>query len=121
MTGGKAPRAAGDRFERAAVIRLRSLGYLVVRSAGSLGPADLWAARADVGLLLISCKVTDHTTVRERRAFHALATDAGALAVIASKPGRGRMEWHRITHDGNRHYYDIGGLLWPLPITPIQD
>lgn len=121
MTGGKKPRMAGDRFERAVVIRLRSLGYLVVRSAGSLGPADIWAARADVGLLLISCKVTDHTTARERRYFHALATDAGALALIASKPGPGHMEWQRIAHDGNRHHYDLGGLLWPLPITPIQD
>lgn len=121
MTGGKAPRARGDRFERACVIRLRSLGYLVVRSAGSFGAADIWAARADIGLLLISCKVSDSTTVRERREFHRLATEAGALAVIASKPTRGQMDWQRISHDGNRHYYDIGGLLWPLPIKPIQD
>jgi Holliday junction resolvase len=108
MTGGKAPRAAGDRFERLVIERLRAHDYLAIRSAGSLGPADIWAARADRGLLLISCKVTDRTTVRERVAFLALAMDAGALAVIASRTGRGRMAFVRIYGLGLRDPYDIG-------------
>ncbi len=108
MTGGKAPRAAGDRFERLVIERLRAHGYLAIRSAGSFGPADIWAARADRGLLLISCKVTDRTTVRERCGFQDLATDAGALAVIASKTGRGRMQFVRIHGPGLRDPYDIG-------------
>jgi Holliday junction resolvase len=109
MTGGKAPRAAGDRFERLCIERLRAHDYLVIRSAGSLGPADIWAARADRGLLLISCKVTDKTTVAERCAFLALAVDAGALALIATKTGRGRMQFVRIHGpNGLRDPYDIG-------------
>ena len=108
MTGGKAPRAAGDRFERLVIDRLRAFDYLAIRSAGSLGPADIWAARADRGLLLISCKVSDRTTVRERVAFLALAVDAGALAVIATKTGRGRMQFVRIHDMGLRDPYDIG-------------
>jgi Holliday junction resolvase len=108
MTGGKAPRAAGDRFERLVIDRLRAHDYLAIRSAGSLGPADIWAARADRGLLLISCKVTDRTTVRERCEFLALAVDAGALAVIASKTGRGRMAFVRLYGLGLRDPYDIG-------------
>lgn len=109
MTGGKAPRARGDRFERACIDRLRAFDYLAVRSAGSHGPADIWAARADRGLLLISCKVTDRTTVAERCAFLALAADAGALALIASTTGRGRIQFARIHGpNGLRDPYDIG-------------
>jgi Holliday junction resolvase len=108
MTGGKAPRARGDRFERVVIDRLRAFDYLAVRSAGSLGPADIWAARADRGLLLISCKVTDKTTVAERCGFLALAVDAGALALIATKTGRGRMQFVRIHGLGLRDPYDIG-------------
>ena len=109
MTGGKAPRAAGDRFERLVIDRLRAFDYLAIRSAGSLGPADIWAARADRGLLLISCKVHDRTTARERCEFLGTAMDAGALALIASKTGRGRIQFVRIHGpSGLRDPYDIG-------------
>jgi Holliday junction resolvase len=107
MTGGKAPRARGDRFERACVIRLRTAGYEVIRSAGSLGPADIWAARGDRVLIWVQCKVTDTTTRAERVAYRTRANDAGALAVIASK--RGRMTvWHIITDGGQRNAYELG-------------
>lgn len=109
MSGGKAPRQAGDRFERACVERLRGLGYLVVRSAGSLGPADLWAARSDIGLLLISCKVTNNTTVRDRGHFRNVATEAGGMAVIATKPARGRILFLRVGENAECIPYDIGG------------
>lgn len=114
MTGGKAPRAAGDRFERATVERLRALGYLVVRSAGSFGVADIVALRGDTLPLLISCKITDRTTTRERLELCAVAYDAGAIALIASKPDPGRIAFHRITGPkGVRLPYDVGGLIWP--------
>lgn len=116
MTGGKAPRQAGDRFERACVMRLRALGYLVIRSAGSLGPADLVALRGDGLPLLVNCKVTDTTTTQLRREFHDIAYDAGALAVIATKPNRAVIRWQRIAADGTRGPYDVGGLLWPNPL-----
>lgn len=116
MTGGKAPRAAGDRFERACCDRLRALGYLVIRSAGSFGIADVVALRGDTLPLLISCKITDRTTTAERMEFLAAAIDAGALAVIASKPAPGAIRWTRITGaHATRIPYDIGGLVWPNP------
>jgi Holliday junction resolvase len=117
LTGGKAPRQAGDRFERATVDRLRALGYLVIRSAGSLGPADLVALRGDTLPLLVSCKITDNTTARIRIQFAAIAVEAGALAIIATKPKPGHMAFHRITgKHGERIPYDVGGLVWPNPI-----
>lgn len=114
--GGKAPRQAGDRFERTCTARLRALGFLVIRSAGSLGPADLVALRGDTLPLLISCKITDNTTTRLRREFLAIANDAGALAIIATKPDRGRIAWARISTGGDRAPYDVQGLIWPNPI-----
>lgn len=107
MTGGIAPRRKGDRHERACVLRLRTAGYHVIRSAGSLGPADLWAMRGDRVPIWISCKVTDATTKAERRAFNAIAADAGALAVIASRDGRAWV-WNTCGPDGNRTPYELG-------------
>ena len=117
MTGGKAPRAAGDRFERACCDRLRALGYLVIRSAGSFGVADIVALRGDSLPLLISCKVTDKMTTAERMELMAVAVDAGAIALIAFKPARGNISWVRISGPhATRKPYDIGGLVWPNPI-----
>lgn len=114
--GGSAPRAAGDRFERAVCDRLRALGYLVIRSAGSFGVADVVALRGDTLPLLVSCKISDHMTTAERMEFLAAATDAGALAVIAFKPSRGNIGWCRISGPhATRIPYDVGGLLWPNP------
>jgi Holliday junction resolvase len=103
MTGGKAPRAAGDRFERACVLRLRAHGFLVVRSAGSLGPADLVALRADHMPALIQCKITDTTTRAQRAAYYLQAEDAGAVAVIAFRPTRAGAVFVRIDTEGERH------------------
>ena len=113
MTGGKAPRAAGDRFERVCVAQLRECGYLVIRSAGSLGPADLVAMRGDGLPLLVSCKVTNATTKRERALFQTRAADAGCLALIATKPSPGRILWLRIGPEGVLSPYDIGEKTWP--------
>lgn len=109
MTGGKAPRAAGDRFERANMERLRAAGYLVIRSAGSHGPADLVAMRGDRMPALIQCKITDTTTARQRAAFYRVAEDAGALAVLAYRTGgrRSGIGYARINPEGER-------VAWPI-------
>jgi Holliday junction resolvase len=116
VTGGKAPRARGDRFEHVVTARLRALGFYVCRSAGSLGPADLVALRGDSLPLLINCKITDNTTTRIRRELANIANDAGALAIIATKPNRGKISWQRIDADGTRTAYDVGGLIWPTQL-----
>lgn len=109
MTGGKAPRAAGDRFERACMERLRTAGYLVVRSAGSHGPADLIALRGDRLPALIQCKITDNTTTRVRAAFYRQGEDAGAVAVLAYRTGgrRSGIGFVRVNPEGVR-------APWPI-------
>lgn len=109
MTGGKAPRAAGDRFERAIFEKLRIAGYLVVRSAGSHGPADLVAFRSDRLPALIQCKITDNTTTRQRAAFYRVGENAGAMAVLAYRTGgrRGGIGFVRVNPEGER-------APWPI-------
>src|SRR5262245_54420912 len=109
MTGGKAPRAAGDRFERACFQRLQAAGWHVIRSAGSHGPADLAAFRADRLPVWVQCKITDNVSLRQRIAFYRIAEDAGVMAVIVSRPGtRQGALWVRIDPSGNRAPFDIG-------------
>jgi len=108
MTGGKAPRARGDRFERLCMDKLRAQGYAAVRSAGSQGPADIIALRADRLPAFIQCKVTDNTTTRQRCLFYRLAEDAGALALLACKPANGRgVLWIRVNSEGTRSQWQI--------------
>jgi len=66
------------------------------------------ALRADRLPALIQCKITDHMTARERMAFYRAAEDAGALAVIASRPGNGRgVLWVRVNPEGMRVPWQI--------------
>jgi Holliday junction resolvase len=102
MAGGKAPRAAGDRFERACIVRLRTAGYYAIRSAGSHGMADLIALRADRMPSFIQCKITDNTTVRERLAFYRAAEDAGAIAILVSRHTPRGALWVRVNPEGVR-------------------
>jgi Holliday junction resolvase len=102
MPGGKAPRAAGDRFERGTVLRLRDAGYLVIRSAGSHGVADIVALRSDGPPILVQCKITDNMTARERATFRRLADHAGAFPVIAYRPGNRGVAYARINAEGER-------------------
>lgn len=108
MAGGKAPRAAGDRFERACIVQLRAVGYLVVRSAGSLGPCDAVALRRDRLPLLVQCKRTDNLTRAGRLALWNVGREYGSTVLVASKAGRGGpIVWHRITEVGSYMPYDI--------------
>jgi len=89
--------------------RLRAAGYLVVRSAGSHGPADLVALRSDRLPALIQCKITDNTTARQRMAFYRAAEDAGAVAVLAYRTAgrRSGVGFVRINPEGER-------VPWPI-------
>lgn len=113
MAGGKANRQAGDRHERACAAQLRAAGYLVIRSAGSLGPADLVALRADRLPVLVQCKRTDNTTRAERVRLREIGHGFAAVVVLAEKPSRGGpILWHGITENGGRTPYDIGEEPW---------
>ena len=80
-------RRRGDYFERRTMAAFRAQGWLVIRSAGSYGPADLWAARSG-RLLLISCKLDGKLPKREREALLDAADGAGADAVLAHRGAR---------------------------------
>jgi Holliday junction resolvase len=91
-----ANRQRGDYFERQCRSALERAGWVVVRSAGSLGPADLVAVRRNsMGgphVLLVSCKVNGKATPAERATLLDTAERAAAEPLVASRPSRGTIE-----------------------------
>lgn len=87
MTGGRSPRARGDAFERLTRQSLEGRGWLVIRSAGSLGCADLVAFRSDHQPWFISCKATKEPYLRpqEMAALWLAAVGVNAIPVLAYK------------------------------------
>jgi len=99
MTAAR-PREAGDRFERSAKAALEAVGYVVTRSAGSLGPFDLIAIRKQSTTLLVSCKVSGRIDPGERSAIIDVAERGGARALMACRTRRGYVDLHMIRLDG---------------------
>lgn len=58
------------------------MGYLVIRSAGSHGVADLVAVRVDL-VALIQCKRQGSISVAEWNAFYDAARNVGAVPLLA--------------------------------------
>lgn len=83
--GGAARRRKGDRFERLTSKRLKTQGWVVVRSAGSLGCADLVAFRSDHAPWFISCKAIDTPYLRptEWLALYETALSVNGVPVVA--------------------------------------
>jgi Holliday junction resolvase len=84
-------RQRGDYFERQVRDTLRAHGWLVIRSAGSLGVADLVALRKGNTPTLVSCKLGGRIGPEERTAILDAADKAGARAVVAMRPRGGRV------------------------------
>ena len=82
-------RHRGDYFERQTRDALRECGWVVIRGAGSMGPADLVALRAGTRPLLISCKLHGRIGPAERLTLLDYADIAGARALLAlrARPG----------------------------------
>ena len=84
-------RARGDYLERQTRDALAAYGWLIVRSGGSLGAADLVALRAQKRPLLIQCKILGkgRTFPRldpdERLALWQAAEQSGARPIIATR------------------------------------
>lgn len=93
---GNANRQRGDYFERQTRSALEGAGWVVVRSAGSLGPADLVAVRRNsMGrphVLLVSCKVSGSASPAERARLLDTADRAAAEPLMAHRPNRGTIE-----------------------------
>lgn len=105
-------RQRGDYFERQVRDTLAEHGWLVIRSAGSLGVADLWAARHDKTLMLVSCKISGRIDPAERTALLDAAELAGARAVVAMRPRGGRVTVAAIVR-GTRHLVPLETLHVP--------
>lgn len=114
--------SAGTPAERRVLKRLTAEGYVVVRSAGSLGPADLMAAKLGQ-LLLVQVKACpwDSPGAHREEWFNNLwanALQAGGLPVIADwapPPGLKRpvLRWHRITGPHLPASHDYPRLVVP--------
>lgn len=110
MPGGKAPRAAGDYFERRTRDALEHAGFVVVRSGGSLGPADLVAMRKDGPPLLISCKKGGYLPRTELFTLCEYAERAGGIAILArsTRPG-----WADLIEVGKHGRVEFAHLHFP--------
>jgi hypothetical protein len=100
----------GRDFERAVMAYLRAAGWLVIRAAGSHGPADLIAVEPvleDEGrrlpalgneLALIQCKLGGPGRLgpAEWNALYLIAMEYGAVPVVAYRPARGRLALARM-------------------------
>jgi Holliday junction resolvase len=94
-------RQRGDYFERQTRDALRAHGWVVVRAAGSLGPADIVALRGDKKPLLVSCKVTrrderPRISPAERLALVEAAEQAGARALLACRSVGGWVDLYAV-------------------------
>lgn len=102
MPGGKSARQRGDYFERQVRTALQLAGWFVIRAAGSHGPADLVALRAQRKPLLVSCKLNGRLGPAERQELLDAARAAGGRPVLATRPRRGRVLLGVVLQEGKR-------------------
>lgn len=96
-------RARGDYHEHRTRDALTTAGWVVVRAAGSLGPADLVALQAGALPLLVSCKTKARISPAERAVLLDAADQAGARPVLAWRESRGWVRFDTIQPGPLRH------------------
>jgi Holliday junction resolvase len=90
-------RHRGDYFERQVRDALHAEGpWIVVRSAGSFGIADLVALTAGRKPWLISCKLNGYIGPKERAELLHAQWVAEALALVAMRPKPGWVEFRTV-------------------------
>jgi Holliday junction resolvase len=98
----------GRRWEWQVRDWFRARGYVVIRAAGSHGPADLVALRRGQMPVLIACRATrSGLSPAERRVMVTVGAQAGALAVLVDKPARGRQRVRSVGTDGYGEFGDL--------------
>jgi Holliday junction resolvase len=83
---------------------LRDRGWLVIRSAGSLGVADLVALRCGNTPLLVSCKITGLPPPHEREELLAAAATSGGRAIVATRDHPGWVSLYPMLSTAPRDY-----------------
>jgi Holliday junction resolvase len=76
-------RRRGDEFERRTRADLEKRGWVVVRSAGSLGPADLVALHHSRPPVIVSCKIPGYLRPTENDVLIETSLRAGAIPLLA--------------------------------------
>ena len=110
-------RRRGDYFERRTKAALEAQGWLVTRSAGSFGVADLVALRGGSTPLLVSCKLDGKLPRAQRVALCDAADRAGADAILAhrgARPGQHlRPGWVALEHITHQLVTPLAPLYCP--------
>lgn len=91
-------RHRGDYFEHQTRDAMEADRWVIIRAAGSFGPADLVALKAGCMPLLLSCKLNGYIPPKERRDVLETALLAGGRALVAMRPRPGWVEL-RTVHD----------------------
>ena len=76
-------RRRGDEFERRTKADLEMRGWVVVRSAGSLGPADLVALHHSRPPIIVSCKIPGYLRPTENDVLIETSLRSGAIPLMA--------------------------------------
>lgn len=84
--------ARGAAFERQVKRQLEDMGWIVIRSAGSHGIADLVACLKGSAPMFVSCRIHGVLGPLEREQLHDAAARAGAIVRLAHRPKRGKIE-----------------------------
>ena len=92
---GNASRAKGDRFEYAVRDDLIERGYFCMRAPASRSPIDILAVNAD-DALFVQCKTNGRLDPAGWNELFELALNHGGTPILASKPARGAIAYHRI-------------------------
>lgn len=88
--------ANGATFERKVAALLTTDGYLVMRSSGSHGEADLVALKQGQ-VLLVQCKSNGRLDPGDWNGLHEVAQRVGAVALLAHRPAPGKVVYWRLT------------------------
>lgn len=107
-------RARGDYLERQTRAALRQYGWLVIRSGGSLGVADLVALRAGNRPLIVSCKIGGLPPPHERAELLEAAKEAGARPIVATREHPGWVVLYHMRSEAPRDYIVAGELHVPV-------
>jgi Holliday junction resolvase len=93
-------RQRGDYLERQTRAALESFGWIVYRSAGSMGLGDLVAMRSDMRPLIVQCKINGRIDPGERAELVEQAAQAGARPILACRSKRGYVDIHLVRPEG---------------------
>lgn len=90
----------GADFERRVMAAFRAWGWVVYRSAGSHGAADLVALHNSYDPVLVQAKTDGRLKPTDRLWILEEARDSGAIPLLADRPKRGQLRLRRVMVEG---------------------